>query len=234
MVQIKGGTFKMGSTNTNEDASPIHNVTLSDFFISKYEVTVEQYKHFCKETGHPFPKSPNKDWYDEHPNVKTWVWRNNMPIVNISWSDAIAYCEWLSKSTGDEYTLPTEAQWEYAARGGKNSTSYKYSGSNTLSQVAWYDETTFEKGPRPVGTLKANEAGVYDMSGNAYEFCLDYYAPYPDKSIRNPSGPKNGQYRVIRGGSWYNYDELCTITMRDMVKPNQSSFYYGFRVVKNK
>ena len=113
MVQIKGGTFKMGSTNPNEDATPIHNVTLSDFYISKYEVTVEQYKHFCKETGHPFPKSPNKDWYDEHPNVKTWVWRNNMPIVNISWNDAMAYCEWLSKSTGDEYTLPTEAQWEY-------------------------------------------------------------------------------------------------------------------------
>jgi len=234
MILVKGGTFKMGSTEPNEDAMPVHNVTLSDFYISKYEVTVEQYKHFCKETGHQFPKSPTKEWYDEHPNIKTWVWRNNMPIVNVSWNDAIEYCKWLSKSTGEEYSLPTEAQWEYAARGGKNSSNFKYSGSNTLSQVAWYDETTFEKGPRPVGTLKPNKLEIYDMSGNAYEFCYDFYAPYPEKSIRNPTGPSKGQYKVIRGGSWYNYEELCTVSIRDMVKPNKTSFYFGFRVVKNK
>lgn len=234
MVLVKGGTFKMGSTDGYDDEQPVHTVTITDFSISKYEVTVEQYRTFCKETGHKFPEMPTKDWYDEHPNVHTWVWRNNYPILNVDWNDAMAYCVWISKATGEEYTLPTESQWEYAARGGKSSAGYKYSGSNKLSDVGWYDENTYERGPRPVGTLKPNELGLYDMCGNAYEWCLDIYSPYPSKSIKNPTGPKNGQFRIIRGGCWYNSDDLCTVTVRDAPKPNYNTFYYGFRIVKNK
>lgn len=230
MVLVKGGTFTMGKEDY-EDATP-HTVTLSDFYISKYEITVEQYKYFCKETGYPFPKNPTKEWYDEHPNVKVWVWKNNMPIVNITWEDAMEYCKWLSKVTGDEYSLPTEAQWEYAARGGKKSQGYIYSGSNKLSEVGWYDENTEERGIKPVGQLKPNELGIYDMSGNAYEYCYDWYAPYTNKNSKNPTGPTKGDLKVIRGGSWYNWEELCNVYIRDAVKPNKATFYYGFRVVK--
>ncbi|MBN2664785.1 MAG: formylglycine-generating enzyme family protein [Bacteroidales bacterium] len=233
MVFVEGGTFKMGSNDGYDDEKPIHSVTLSDFYIGKYEVTVGQYKKFCKETNYRFPGKPKKEWYDEHENVKEWVWRDNHPIVNITWFDAIAYCEWLSEQTGEHYTLPTEAQWEYAARGGKNSKGYEYSGSNDIDKVAWYDETTYERGTRPVGQLTPNELGIYDMSGNAFEWCLDYYGKYSSKSQKNPEGPKKAQYRTIRGGGWYYVEEFCRNTQRDCPKPTLQKFNYGFRVVKN-
>ncbi len=234
MILVKGGTFSMGSTSGYSDEAPVHSVTLSDYSIGKYEVTVGQYKAFCNATHHQFPGKPQHDWYDEHDNIREWVWRDNNPIVNVTWNDAIAYCEWLSDQTGDKYYLPTEAQWEYAARGGKKSKGYTYSGSNSIKSVAWYDETTYEKGTRPVGQLAPNELGIYDMSGNAFEWCADYYGTYSSRSVTNPTGPKRGQYRTIRGGSWYYMDEFCKITQRDSPKPTLKKFVYGFRVVKNK
>ncbi|MBN2662957.1 MAG: formylglycine-generating enzyme family protein [Bacteroidales bacterium] len=232
MIFVDGGSFQMGSNNGYDDEAPIHSVTLSDFYIGKYEITVEQYKAFCNATGHPFPAKPQRDWYDEHDNVRDWVWRDNHPIVNVTWNDAITYCQWLSDQTGDEYYLPTEAQWEFAARGGNNSNNYTYAGSNNIRNVAWFDETTYERGTRQVGQLAANELGLYDMSGNAFEWCADYYGPYSNKSVTDPTGPRKGQYRVIRGGSWYYMDEFCKITQRDSPKPTLKKFVYGFRVVK--
>ena len=234
MVFVKGGSFKMGSNKGYDDEKPVHNVTLSSFYISKYEVTVGQYKEFCKATGHQFPSKPTRQWYEEHDNVRDWTWRDNYPIVNVSWYDAMEYCKWLSEQTGDTYTLPTEAQWEFAARGGNKSQNYKYAGSNNINEVAWYDETTYERGPRPVGQLKPNELGLYDMSGNAFEWCLDNYGPYSSKSVKNPTGAKKSSYKVIRGGSWYYVDDFCRITLRDAPKPNLKKFVYGFRVVKVK
>lgn len=232
MIFVEGGSFKMGSNNGYSDEKPIHNVTVSDYYIGKYEVTVQQYKTFCNATGHPFPGKPGRDWYDEHDNVRDWNWRDNHPISNVTWNDAVAYCEWLSTQTGDEYSLPTEAQWEFAAKGGNKSNNYTYSGSNSLRAVGWFDENTYERGTRPVGQLAANELGIYDMSGNVFEWCYDYYGAYSSRSAKDPTGPRKGQYRVVRGGSWYYVEEFCRVSQRDSPKPNLKKFVYGFRVVK--
>ncbi len=232
MVFVKGGSFMMGSNDGYDDEKPVHKVILSSFYISKYEITVKQYRQFCQATGHKFPSDPDPMWYDEHPNVGKWIWHDNHPIVNVSWYDAMAYCKWLSEITGETYTLPSEAQWEYAARGGQKSHGYKYSGSNNIKEVAWYDETTYERGTRPVGMLKPNELGIYDMSGNAFEWCLDGYGDYPSRTQKDPVLHPESMYRVVRGGCWYYYDEYCRVTQRDGPKPNLRTFYYGFRVVK--
>ena len=161
-----------------------------------------------------------------------WQWNDTYPIVNVTYFDAVAYCKWLSEYTGETYTLPTEAQWEYAAKGGQKSKHYKYAGSNDIDEVAWYDETTRERGPRSVGKLKPNELGIYDMSGNAWEWCLDNWGKYTSKAEKDPTGPAQGGFKVIRGGSWYYVDEMAKLTSRDGPKPRDTNFNYGFRVVK--
>ena len=233
MVFVKGDSFKMGSNDGYDDEKPIHTVHLSNFFISKHEITVLQYKDYCRATGTTFPGKPTKSWYTEHDMSDDWSWKNSHPIVNISWYEANAYCEWLSKSTGDNYSLPTEAQWEYAARGGSKTNKYKYSGSNNIDEVAWYDESTDESGTKPVGQLKPNELGLYDMSGNAMEWCLDGYGEYSKKKQKNPQGANNHTFKVIRGGSWYYVSEFCKVSQRDGPKPAKKKFSYGFRIVKN-
>jgi len=233
MVFVKGGSFKMGSSEGYADESPVHTVTLSDFYIGKYEVTVAQYRQFCTATNRKFPTDPPASWYEEHDNAVAWQWNDTYPIVNVTYFDAVAYCKWLSEYTGEEYSLPTEAQWEYAARGGIKSKNYTYAGSNDITEVAWYDETTKEKGLRSVGKLKPNELDIYDMSGNAWEWCLDIWGKYPSKSEKDPTGPTTGQYRVIRGGSWYYVDDMARITSRDGPLPKFTNYNYGFRVVKS-
>ncbi len=233
MVFVKGGTFNMGSKAGDKDEAPIHQVSLSDYYIGKYEITVAQYRIFCKEVGRNFPAAPGKGWYIEHPNAEQWEWKDNNPMVNVTWNEAKAYCKWLSRKTGEKYTLPTEAQWEYAARGGNKSKNYKYSGSNDINKVAWYDDTTHEKGPKSVGTLQANELGIFDMSGNAWEWCNDFFGKYPNSPQTNPKGVANSPFRVIRGGSWYYVDYLARLTVRDGPHPNYTNYNYGFRVVRN-
>ena len=233
MILVKGGTFKMGSTDGYPDEAPVHSVTLSDFYIGKYEVTVAQYRQFCNATNRRFPKSPEPDWYEEHDNAVQWQWNDTYPIVNVTYLDAVAYCQWLSEFTGETYTLPTEAQWEYAARGGSKSKNFKYSGSNDIDEVAWYDETTRERGPRSVGKLKPNELGIYDMSGNAWEWCYDNWGQYSSKPQKDPTGPEQGGYKVIRGGSWYYVEDMAKITSRDGPKARDTNFNYGFRVAKS-
>ncbi len=232
MVFVKGGSFKMGSNSGERDERPVHRVTLSDYYIGKYEVTVSQYKEFCRETGRNFPSAPSSSWYEEHQNATKWVWKDNNPIVNVTWRDAMAYCKWLSLKTGKKYSLPTEAQWEYAARGGVKSKKYKYSGSNDIDKVAWYDDTTYEKGPRQVGLLAANELGIYDMSGNAWEWCKDNFGMYSASAVKDPQGAASPQFKVIRGGSWYYVDDLARLTARDGPRPTYTNFNYGFRVVR--
>ena len=232
MLFIHGGTFKMGSNNGYSDEKPIHTVELDNFYISKYEITVLQYKEYCKSTGVAFPGKPQKSWYVDHESAQNWVWKDKHPIVNISWYDAIGYCNWFSDATGETYTLPTEAQWEYAARGGNKSKNYKFAGSNDINQVAWYDETSGEVSTKPVGKLKPNELGIYDMSGNAMEWCLDGYGVYHKKKEKNPIGKEASSYKTIRGGSWYYVADFCKITQRDSPKPTTKKFDYGFRIVK--
>ena len=157
------------------------------------------------------------------------------PVVYISWQDATAFCNWLSEKTGKKYSLPTEAQWEYAARGGRYSKGYIYSGSKKIKKVAWYwDDSQREE--HPVSNLLPNELGIHDMSGNVYEWCYDWYeATYSTENQENPEGPENEKSklfrRVIRGGSWATTKNFCRVTNRDSGNPNLGTSTSGFRII---
>jgi hypothetical protein len=218
MVLVQGGSFQMGSQNGGADELPVHEVILDDFYIGKYEVTVGQYRKFCEKTGYEMPPPP------------TWGWVNDHPMVKVTWADAVAYCEWAGG------TLPTEAQWEYAARGGQMSKGYSYSGSNDPDLVAWY-ESNSDGQTHPVGSKQPNELGIYDMSGNVWEWCLDWYSPsyyekFKDTSARNPEGPDAGRYKVLRGSAWFFSSLYKPVTYRYRLNPDYSNHMYGFRIVK--
>ncbi len=277
MVFVKGGTFMMGNPRTSgqykgdPDEKPPHKVRLHSFYISKYEITVKQYKEFINDKSfhefsafreHRMPDPPDSSWFQGHPGVqayykkvgkKWWGWKDNYPMQHVTWYDAVAYCNWLSKKLGYEecyyekdggiycdftkngFRLPTEAEWEYAARGGQKSHNYVFSGSNDYTEVAWIDETTFLTGPRPVGLKKPNELGIYDMTGNVWEWCYDWYSPmfYQNSPVDNPVNERPTGYKVIRGGGWHYRPEYSTVTSRDGPKPSYTNYNYGFRVVRN-
>ncbi|MBA4300876.1 MAG: hypothetical protein C0433_12360, partial [Cyclobacterium sp.] len=218
MITVEGGTFSMGDLRGDggEDQLPVHNVTLKTFKMAKTETTVAQWKAFCNSTGRsmPFKRS---EWIDSH------------PIENISYTEAVAYCDWLSKKTNAEYRLPTEAEWEYAARGGKLSKGTKYSGGVGIDPTGWFDENSGGK-THSVATKKPNELGIYDMSGNVSEWCSDWYGDYPSGAVSNPTGPASGTDRVFRGGGWNSYEEYCEVSRRSFFSPDKRSVGYGFRV----
>ncbi len=220
MVLVKGGTFQMGSNDGNSDERPVHTVTVSDFYISKYEVTFDEYDAFCDATKRKKPE--DQGWG-----------RGKRPVINVSWDDATAYCKWLSDKTGQKYRLPTEAEWEYAARGGAKSKGFKYSGSDDLDKVAWYDSNSKSK-TQPVGGKAPNELGLYDMSGNVYEWVQDCWNDSYKGAPTNGSAWLKGDcsVRVIRGGSWFNIVEsFCRVAYRYW--NNYSLNYVGFRVVRD-
>lgn len=174
-IFVKGSTFQMGDVFFDEyedDAEPVHMVAVGDYYLSKCEITVVQYRAFCKATDRSMPEAPR------------WGWMEKNPIVNVSWNDAEAFCEWAGGR------LPTEAEWEYAAKGGRQSNGYRYSGSNTIDEVAWYIDNSGLQ-THMVGTKKSNELGLYDMSGNVWEWCSDWHREMK-------------LARVLRGGSWFN------------------------------
>jgi len=217
MVFVKGGTFQMGSNTGHANEAPAHSVTVSDFYIDKYEVTVKQYREFCNATGRAMPEAPSWGWHDDH------------PIVNVSWFDADSYANWVGKQ------LPTEAEWEYAAKGGNQSKGFEYSGSSKLVEVGWCSINSFNQ-THPVGQLYSNEIGIHDMTGNAMEWCSDWYAKdyYSISPSDNPQGPRSGSDRVLRGGAW-NFDSyFCVVTLRGWIPPTDRSFNFGFRCVKRK
>ncbi len=272
MILVEGGKFMMGRNSSVDKTDgvefknelPRHKVKVNSFYIGKYEVTVKEYKQFVNATGKRMPASPDSAWFAEHPDTKIfyplsktqwWGWKDNFPMINVNWFDAVKYCNWRSKKEGlkevytfvsksevkwdltaNGYRLPTEAEWEYAARGGKKSKGYVYAGSNNPSEVAWYDVTSNLKGPSKVGAKKPNELGIYDMSGNVWEWCNDYYsASYYKRSPEdNPTGPEANIYRVLRSGSWHYREELTRIADRDGPVAGLSNFNYGFRLAKNK
>ncbi|OWY23184.1 hypothetical protein C7N43_07475 [Sphingobacteriales bacterium UPWRP_1] len=224
MVYIEGGSFNMGYNSLlSLDEGPVHPVTLDGFYMAKTEVTVDQYRTFCNATSRemPFPVS--------------WGWIDNYPIVNVSWDDANAYCVWLSTVTGQKYRLPTEAEWEYAARAGNQSTvlDYPFSGSLFIGEVGWYKDNSLEQ-PHPVGLKNANRFGLYDMTGNVWEWCSDWYdaAYYFSSDAKNPAGPYFGEKKVLRGGSWATPTTDCSVYDRDMGFPGLGLHFTGFRVVK--
>ena len=187
MVHVQGGTFTMGCTSEQggdcwDDEKPAHSVTLSDYYIGETEVTQALWRAVMGS------------------NPSYWK-GDNLPVEKVSWDDCQTFVRKLNQMTGKTFRLPTEAEWEYAARGGNKSLGYKYSGSNTLSSVAWYDGNS-SNNTHPVKGKQPNELGLYDMSGNVWEWCQDRYGSYNSSSQTNPAGASSGSYRVCRGGSW--------------------------------
>jgi len=216
MIAVEGGLFQMGATSEQgEDArdneSPVHQVQLESFYIAECEVTQAQWKKIMGENRSEF-----KD--DTH------------PVEMVNWEDAQKFCRELSALTGKTYQLPTEAQWEYAARGGKNRQKYKYSGSDELDAVAWYKQNSNAK-TNPVKQKRANELGLYDMSGNVWEWCSDYYGTYDSSKQNNPTGPFSGEDRVLRGGGFFNELQFCRVSHRAGEHPLTRYNFSGFRVV---
>ena len=274
MVLVGAGTFRMGNTNNDiaaqSNEKPIHVVTFTyDFWIGRYEVTFDEYDAFSKASGKTLI-----------PDYSAWaeydLGRGTRPVINVSWWDAIAYCNWLSESEGlrnaydgkgnlldtegkitqditrvEGYRLPTEAEWEYAARGGENATETRYAGSNDLNEVGWYWQNSGENwlpgtdkdwdggkikankcGTQPVGQKKANGLGLYDMSGNAAEWCHDWFGTYTAHDQQNPIGPKNGSRRVNRGGGWSFDAPLCRLASRSFYEPVIVRHILGFRLAR--
>jgi len=234
-VLVEKGSFTMGDTL---------KVTLTyNFYIGKYEVTFREYDAFCEATG------------KSKPSDNSWG-RGQRPVINVTWWDAIDYCNWLSekekipKAYDDKgnlldkdgrvttditkvlgYRLPTEAEWEYAARGGNKSRGYQYAGSSTVGDVAWYDSNSGNK-TQEIGKKAPNELGIYDMSGNVWEWCSDWYGDYSSSAQTNPYNSTAGSYRVVRGGSWVNYATLTRVAYRDIYSPTGTYAYLGFRICR--
>ena len=211
MVYVEGGTFAMGSNSGESDEKPVHKVTLHSYYIGETEITQAQWRAVMGS-------NPSRYTGD------------NRPVEWASWNDAQEFCEKLSELTGKRYVLPTEAQWEYAARGGNQSNDYIYSGSNNIDEVAKYGSNG---GHSNVKRKKPNELGIYDMSGNVYEWCSDWYSSssYSSSSQTNPQGPSSGSARVLRGGSWNGNAGGCRVANRNGGNPSSTLSYYGFRVV---
>jgi formylglycine-generating enzyme required for sulfatase activity len=220
MVFVKGGELLLGSINDEADEAPKHLVRVDDFFIGKYEVTFSEFDNFCDKTGRKLKNDVG--------------WGKGMrPIIAVTYEEAEDYCEWLSRKTGDKYRLPTEAEWEYAASGGQISQKNKYSGGNNFDEVAWTSHAKIKK-TEIVGLLNPNEIGIYDMSGNVWEWCSDWYSAtyYSELPYNNPNGPSNGIRKILRGGSWNSIASSCRVTNRNKSLPEMTDFTTGFRIVK--
>jgi formylglycine-generating enzyme required for sulfatase activity len=222
MVFVKGGVFQMGGDDGGSDEKPIHSVIVNDFYIGKYEVTQKEWRAIMGTNPSHF-----KDC-------------DNCPVERVSWNDVQEYIKKLNAKTGKNYRLPTEAEWEYAARGGNQSKGYTYSGSNTTDNVAWNHENSYDLGSEhknygtnSVGQKSPNELGIYDMSGNVWEWCSDWYGSdyYKNSSSNNPKGANSGTYRVLRGGAWDNLPASCRIAFRLSNAPTSRYSIIGFRVV---
>lgn len=210
MIYVEGGTFAMGSNSGDDDEKPVHNVTLDSYYIGETEITQAQWRAVMDS---------NPSYYKG----------DNRPVEYVSWHAAQEFCKKLSELTGKRYVLPTEAQWEYAARGGNQSKGYTYSGSNNVNEVAKYYSSG---GHSKVKSKKPNELGIYDMSGNVFEWCSDWYSSsYSSSSQTNPQGPNSGRSRVLRGGCMSGYESYCRVADRYDDNPSYTGAYCGFRVV---
>ena len=214
MVYVEGGTFTMGATSEQDDYAwddekPAHSVTLDGYYIGKYEVTQELWEAVMGSNPSHFKG-------------------DNLPVACVSWDDVQEFLRKLNAMTGKRYRLPTEAEWEFAARGGNGSRGCKYSGSNSIDDVAWF---YYNSGcPHAVGTKSPNELGIYDMSGNVWEWCHDWKGDYSCYPQRNPKGPNSGSCRVYRGGSWLNSARYCRVSHRDFIAPDSRDSRLGFRL----
>lgn len=216
MIKVEAGTFMMGATPEMEipddDEKPVHQVTLTnDYYIGKYEVTQALWQTVMESNPSSFKG-------------------NNLPVEQVSWNDCQEFIGKLNSITGRKFRLPTEAEWEYAARGGRKSLKYQYSGGNAISEVAWYTNNSGIN-THPVGMKQANELGLYDMTGNVWEWCQDYYGQYIGRPQVNPLGDLKGTFRVFRGGSWLFEAAYCQVAYRAGGAPDYHRNHLGFRLV---
>ena len=210
MVYVAGGTFQMGSNSGDSDEKPVHTVTVSSFYMDKTEVTQAEYRKVMGK------------------NLSKFSGCDDCPVERVSWHDANEYAKKVGKR------LPTEAEWEYAARGGNKSKGYKYAGSKSIGSVAWYSSNSGSK-THSVGQKQPNELGIYDMSGNVWEWCSDRYSDsyYRSSPKNDPQGPNSGSGRVLRGGSWYYVDDYCRVAGRYWDDLGYWDNSVGFRCVSS-
>lgn len=215
MIAVKGGTFTMGAsseqTGAYPDESPTHSVTLSDYYIGETEVTQELWRAVMGS------------------NPSNFTGNMQRPVEKVSWNDCQTFITKLNELTGETFRLPTEAQWEYAARGGNQAQGRLYSGSNTIDDVAWYTSNSSST-THPVKTKAPNELGIYDMSGNVWEWCSDWYGSYSSAAQTDPTGPSTGSSRVFRGGGWGSGATGCRVAFRDFSAPASGGYYLGLRL----
>ena len=218
MIKVEGGTFSMGATSEQRedalgDEKPAHQVTLSNYYIGQTQVTQELWEAVMGS------------------NPSRIVRNQKNPVENVSWDCIVnEFLPKLNVLTGKKFTLPTEAQWEFAARGGNKSQGYKYSGSNNIDEVAWYHDNNSPFGSKPVSQKLPNELGIYDMTGNIQEWCSDRFWSYCAEAQTDPTGPESGSSRVLRGGCFGMYGCLCRVSSRDGADPFRRH-YNGFRLV---
>ena len=215
MIRVQGGTFSMGGTDSEADSDekPVHTVSVGDFYIGETEVTQGLWKAVM----------------GDNPSYESRGIGDNLPVNYVSWSDCQEFIKKLNQKTGKTFRLPTEAEWEYAARGGNKSKGFKYSGSNIIGDVAWYDGNSNSK-VHPVKSKTQNELGLYDMSGNVWEWCNDWDGSYSSSSQTNPTGGSSGPFRVLRGGSWGSVARGCRSANRDSYGPGNRNAYFGLRL----
>ena len=217
MVDVEGGTFMMGATEEQGDQAfnsekPAHEVTLSSFSIGETEVTQGLWSAVMGDI--PQQQLSGSEY----------------PVMNISWYDCQTFVSKLSQLTGRTFRLPTEAEWEYAARGGNHSNGFMYAGSNDIDEIAWIDDNCGNQ-YHEVAMKKANELGLYDMSGNMWEWCQDWYGTYPSEAVVDPTGPETGSYRIFRGGGWLDEARDCRVSRRYNFTPSSTDYSLGLRVV---
>lgn len=221
MMSVEGGEFTMGATSEQtgyaSDELPTHRVTLSSYMIGETEVTQELWQAVM---GYK-PTSGGNQWSSSYGLGAQY------PAYYISWNDVQEFITKLNSITGETFRMPTEAEWEYAARGGNKSKGYLYSGSNTIGDVAWY---TSNSGTHAVKTKSPNELGLYDMSGNVWEWCSDWYGSYSSNAQTDPTGPSTGSYRVNRGGGWCFKVTYFRVASRYGYTPSSRTYAIGFRL----
>jgi sulfatase modifying factor 1 len=224
LVHIPAGWFLMGCNSGQDNEKPVHRVWIDDFLLAVCQVTNTEYARFLRDTANP----PPPFWSDpafRHPE---------QPVVGISWHEATRYCEWLSATAGRQFRLPTEAEWERAARGGREAELYPWGNTppHNLPNYAARCAAHWNTGPEPVGRAEPNTLGLFNMCENVHEWCSDWYAAdyYPLSPDRNPRGPETGTRRASRGGSWRHHIKLSRCAARSSIPPEFQYADYGFRV----
>ncbi len=220
-VHIPEGWFKMGSEAGQDVERPVHRVWVDAFFMAETQVTVAEYARYLQATG----SAPPPFWSD--PNFS----HPQQPVVAVSWFEAVAYCEWLTSVSGAHYRLPTEAEWERAARGGVEGTLYPWGNESPLSRPGYSER--WKHGPELVRRSEPNAYGLFEMCENVHEWCVDWYhaAYYSVSPERNPQGPASGERKSSRGGSWRHHIKISRCSTRSSIPPGFQYADYGFRVV---